>query len=193
MFTHGFHFLSHTHFLFLPISHSYAVLSTLAQTRFFSFHSISYGCFYSRFKYLFRIIMCPTLANDYIILSYTTNGKISIKTYLKLELSKTLATCFSLDLSVTDASDITTLTKLVPLGTAVNGQLSIRRPFDLSVVSVSAAVLDSLQGSAIKLPSLHKSYTWWLDDPWAAFVTLGGLVFVLALVAIIVLLRSYNK
>ncbi|RUS85649.1 hypothetical protein EGW08_006595, partial [Elysia chlorotica] len=100
----------------------------------------------------------------------------------------------ALDL-VTDLGDVTTLTKLQPLNSVVGGNLVVRRPYDLSVVTpASQDVLSALQAAAsLRIPTIHKSYTWWLDDPWAAFVALGGLVILLALVAIIVLLRSYAK
>ena len=102
--------------------------------------------------------------------------------------------------SVTDTSDASSEAKLRPVEDIVVGNTVVRRPYDLSVVSTaSQEVLNALRiaassgDGAAALPTLHKSYTWWLDDPWAAFVALGGLVIVLAFVAIIVLQMSYSK
>ena len=40
---------------------------------------------------------------------------------------------------------------------------------------------------------ITKSHVWWTDDPWSALVALAGIVIILAIVGVIVIVRSYTR
>ena len=64
--------------------------------------------------------------------------------------------------------------------------------FVFNVFFASPQVRSALNiGTQLKLKT--KSYIWWTNDPWAAFIAAAGIVFVLALVGIVVLLNSYKR
>ena len=64
---------------------------------------------------------------------------------------------------------------------------------DIDIANLPADVRAALQVGSSELRIKTKSYVWWSNDPWAAFVAAAGVVFVLTLVGIIVLLNSYRK
>ncbi|XP_046579034.1 cadherin-99C-like [Haliotis rubra] len=63
----------------------------------------------------------------------------------------------------------------------------IRKPYQANAMSRSSAFLG---GGVIQVT---KSYVWWLNNPWAAFVALGAIIIVLSLVGIIVLLYLWSR
>jgi len=70
-----------------------------------------------------------------------------------------------------------------------------RNPINFETVDL-AGLSDEVKsalniGTQLKLKT--KSYIWWTNDPWAAFIAAAGVVFVLALVGIVVLLNSYKR
>lgn len=102
--------------------------------------------------------------------------------------------CLYIINSVTEVTDVESIQKINQLGLRFSTLIfAIRRPYDLTAItSASDEVISSLQlGSQFRV--MTKSHVWWTDDPWAAFVAIGGIVIVLALVGLLVLRRSYVK
>nr|KAG5713430.1 hypothetical protein BaRGS_024978 [Batillaria attramentaria] len=86
------------------------------------------------------------------------------------------------------------------VNTNVGNVVQIRKPYDLTAVTglsqrlSDSSLMSELSQFAFQLSKpITKSHVWWTDEPWAAFVALGGIVIILALVGVIVILRSYNK
>lgn len=66
----------------------------------------------------------------------------------------------------------------------------VRTPFSISSIQSVASGLQD-RGNIVRV--MTKSYTWWQDDPWIAFVALGAIVILLALVGIIILFYSWSR
>ena len=77
------------------------------------------------------------------------------------------------------------------INTALSGTVElVRTPFSInSIQSVASGLQD--RGNIVRV--MTKSYTWWQDDPWVAFVALGAIVILLALVGIIILFYSWSR
>lgn len=78
--------------------------------------------------------------------------------------------------------------------------MEVRKPFDLTAVTglsqrlADSEALSELSQFAFSLSKpITKSHVWWTDDPWSALVALAGIIIILAIVAVIIILRSYNR
>ncbi|XP_035826838.1 protocadherin Fat 4-like [Aplysia californica] len=95
---------------------------------------------------------------------------------------------------VTESGNSASQLKANALSAQLNGaSLVIRPPYDLALVTSASEEVRSALNIGAELRTKTKSYTWWTDDPWVAFLVVAGVVFVVALVGIVVLLNSYNK
>ena len=64
----------------------------------------------------------------------------------------------------------------------------IRRPFPTENI---LGIADELQLSRNITPT--KSYVWWMNDPWAAFIALSAIIILLGIIAVIILLYQWNR
>ena len=92
--------------------------------------------------------------------------------------------------------ELQALRQNINVGTVVE----VRKPYDLTVVtglsqrlSDSAAFSELGQFAFSLSKPITKSHVWWTDDPWSALVALAGIVIILAIVGIIVIVRSYTR
>ena len=97
---------------------------------------------------------------------------------------------------VTNVALLQTLRQNINLGVVEE----IRVPYDMTAVTAlsqrlaDSAALNELSQFAFSVNKpITKSHVWWTDDPWSAFVALAGIVIILAIVALIIIVRSYRK
>ena len=74
------------------------------------------------------------------------------------------------------------------IGIGIGTVQTIRRPFEAeNIVGIS----DELQLSRNITPT--KSYVWWMNDPWAAFIALSAIIILLGIIAVVILLYQWNR